>query len=275
MDADQIRRTIMRIAHEIVERNKGVKSLILVGIRNRGVPLAERIAEAINRFEGIMVPVGALDITMYRDDLQTIGHNPVVGMTEITDDITDRIVVLVDDVLFTGRTVRAALDELIDFGRPRAIQLAVLVDRGHREFPIRADFVGKNVPTSNKETVEVLFNETDGEEVVVLSDVVIEPEGSEEEIEGLMLEPEGKRGRKAAKAKRKTKTKREKKVRKKAKRKTKRKEKAKEKAKRKGVGGTKKAVPKRKKAAPKRKAKAKGARASRKTARKAPGKGGR
>jgi pyrimidine operon attenuation protein/uracil phosphoribosyltransferase len=280
MDADQIRRTIMRIAHEIVERNKGVRSLILVGIRNRGVPLAERIAEAINRFEGITVPVGALDITMYRDDLQTIGHNPVVGMTEISDDITDRIVVLVDDVLFTGRTVRAALDELIDFGRPRAIQLAVLVDRGHREFPIRADFVGKNVPTSNKETVEVLFNETDGEEVVVLSDVVIEPEGSDEEIEDLQFGPEDKTGRKASKVKRKTakakeKTKREKKIREKAKRKTKRKEKAKEKEKRKGGGGTKKAAPKRKKAAPKRKAKAKGGRASRKTARKTPGKGGR
>jgi pyrimidine operon attenuation protein/uracil phosphoribosyltransferase len=280
MDADQIRRTIMRIAHEIVERNKGVRSLILVGIRNRGVPLAERIAEAINRFEGITVPVGALDITMYRDDLQTIGHNPVVGMTEISDDITDRIVVLVDDVLFTGRTVRAALDELIDFGRPRAIQLAVLVDRGHREFPIRADFVGKNVPTSNKETVEVLFNETDGEEVVVLSDVVIEPEGSDEEIEDLQFGPEDKTGRKASKVKRKTakakeKTKREKKIREKAKRKTKIKETAKEKEKRKGGGGTKKAAPKRKKAAPKRKAKAKGGRASRKTARKTPGKGGR
>ena len=257
MDADQIRRTIMRIAHEIVERNKGVKGLILVGIRNRGVPLAERIAEAINRFEGITVPVGALDITMYRDDLQTIGHNPVVGRTEITDDINDRIVVLVDDVLFTGRTVRAALDELIDFGRPQAIQLAVLVDRGHREFPIRADFVGKNVPTSNKETVEVLLNETDGEEVVVLSDVVIEPESFEEEIEGPPSRSEGAKGRKTLKTKRKTA---------KAKRKPKRKEKAK--TKRKGYGGAKKA-------APKKKAKVKGGRTPKKGARKASGKGGR
>ena len=271
MDADQIRRTIMRIAHEIVERNKGVKGLILVGIRNRGVPLAERIAEAINRFEGITVPVGALDITMYRDDLQTIGHNPVVGMTEITDDITDRTVVLVDDVLFTGRTVRAALDELIDFGRPRAIQLAVLVDRGHREFPIRADFVGKNVPTSNRETVEVLFNETDGEEVVVLSDVVMEPDGPDDEIDDLPFVPEEKAGRKPAKTKRKVaskkrETKREKKIQKKTKRKTKKKEKTREKVKRKGCTG-------KKKAAPKKKARAK--RAPRKTARKVSGKGGR
>jgi pyrimidine operon attenuation protein/uracil phosphoribosyltransferase len=266
MDADQIRRTIMRIAHEIVERNKGVKSLILVGIRNRGVPLAERIAEAINRFEGITIPVGALDITMYRDDLQTIGHNPVVGITEINEDINERIVVLVDDVLFTGRTVRAALDELIDFGRPRAIQLAVLVDRGHREFPIRADFVGKNVPTSNKETVEVLLNETDGEEVVVLSDVVMEPEGADEPIEDEPFLPDAKPGRKAKRAKRAGReTKREKRAQKKVKRKTKRKEKTKEKAKRRGCSGAKKAA--RKKTKTKRK--------STKTARKAAGKGGR
>lgn len=271
MDADQIRRTIMRIAHEIVERNKGVRGLILVGIRNRGVPLAERIAEAINRFEGITVPVGALDITMYRDDLQTIGHNPVVGTTEITDDINERIVVLVDDVLFTGRTVRAALDELIDFGRPRAIQLAVLVDRGHREFPIRADFVGKNVPTSNKETVEVLLNETDGEEVVVLSDVVVEPNGLDEEFEDQPFVPEGTVGGKAKKPKRKAarvkrEKKREKRAKKKVKLKTKRKEKTKEKAKRKGCGGAKKATGKKK---------TKAKRTSKKAARRAPGKGGR
>ena len=259
MDEDQIRRTIMRIAHEIVERNKGVKGLILVGIRNRGVPLAERIAEAIDRFEGITVPVGALDITMYRDDLQTIGHNPVIGRTEITDDITDRTVVLVDDVLFTGRTVRAALDELIDFGRPRAIQLAVLVDRGHREFPIRADFVGKNVPTSNKETVEVLLNDTDGEEVVVLSDVVMEPDDPGEGAGDEPLGTEEDEGREHQ-------TKKVKKAAEKAKRKTKRREKAKEKKKRKSCGGAKRA-------AKKKKAKSKGA--ARKGARKKPGKGGR
>ncbi len=176
MDSVQIRRTIMRIAHEIVERNKEVKELILVGIRKRGVPIAERIAHFIEDFEQVSVPVGALDITLYRDDLQMVDQYPVVGKTEINEDINDRIVILVDDVLFTGRTVRAALDELIDFGRPRAIQLAVLVDRGHREFPIRADFVGKNVPTSSRETVEVLLRETDGEEAVVLGDILEEKE---------------------------------------------------------------------------------------------------
>jgi len=174
MDEKQITRTVQRIAHEIVERNKGVEKLILVGIRKRGVPLAERIAEAIARFERVEVPVGALDITLYRDDLQMLALNPIVGKTEINEDVTDKIVVLVDDVLFTGRTVRAALDELIDFGRPCAIQLAVLVDRGHREFPIRADFVGKNVPTASHETVEVLLRETDGEDKVFLSELVEE-----------------------------------------------------------------------------------------------------
>ena len=177
MDTSQLRRTVTRIAHEIVERNRGTGDIILVGIRKRGVPLAERIAKAIEDFEGSSVPVGALDITLYRDDLQMISTNPLVGKTEINEDISDRVVILVDDVLFTGRTVRAALDELTDFGRPKAIQLAVLIDRGHREYPIRADFVGKNVPTSSNETVVVLLSETDGEELVVLCDVV---EGKEE-----------------------------------------------------------------------------------------------
>lgn len=171
MDKLQLRRTIVRIAHEIVERNKEVGTIILVGIRERGIPLAERIAQTIDVFEGVSIPVGALDITLYRDDLQMVSQHPVVGKTEINEDITDRVVVLVDDVLFTGRTVRAALDELIDFGRPRAIQLAVLIDRGHREFPIRADFVGKNVPTSSTETIEVFLEETDGRDQVVLCDV--------------------------------------------------------------------------------------------------------
>ncbi len=172
MDATQIRRTLMRIAHEIVENNRGVEDLILVGIRKRGVPLAERIARFIYEFEGIEVPVGALDITLYRDDVQMIASNPVVGQTDIRVDINEKVIVLVDDVLFTGRTVRAALDELIDYGRPKVIRLAVLVDRGHREFPIRADSVGKNVPTSNQETVRVLLKETDGEERVILGEVV-------------------------------------------------------------------------------------------------------
>jgi pyrimidine operon attenuation protein/uracil phosphoribosyltransferase len=183
MDSVQLHRTITRIAHEIVERNKCVEELILVGIRKRGVPLAERIAEAISQFENVEIPVGALDITLYRDDLQMISRNPVVGKTEIKVDINGRTVVLVDDVLFTGRTVRAALDELIDFGRPKAIQLAVLIDRGHREFPIRADFVGKNVPTANRETIDVLLEETDGEDQVVLSDVIGgEPEQAVPEV---------------------------------------------------------------------------------------------
>ena len=172
MDSAQLRRTIMRIAHEIVEKNRGVEGLILVGIRKRGLPLAERIASAIERIEGTKIPVGVLDITLYRDDVQMIASMPVVGKTEIGSDITDRTIVLVDDVLFTGRTVRAALDELTDFGRPKSIQLAVLIDRGHREYPIRADFVGKNVPTSAMETVKVLLNETDDEEKVVLSDII-------------------------------------------------------------------------------------------------------
>jgi pyrimidine operon attenuation protein/uracil phosphoribosyltransferase len=180
MDKKQLRRTVTRIAHEIVERNRGVEEIILVGIRKRGVPLAERIARAIEKFEGVSVPVGALDITLYRDDIQMISPNPVVGKTEINEDINDRVIVLVDDVLFTGRTVRAALDELVDFGRPQAIQLAVLIDRGHREYPIRADFVGKNVPTSSNETVVVLLEETDGEETVILCDVV---EGDDEAAE--------------------------------------------------------------------------------------------
>jgi pyrimidine operon attenuation protein/uracil phosphoribosyltransferase len=198
LDTNQLRRTVTRIAHEIIERNKGTADLILVGIRNRGVPLAERIARAIERFEGSSVPVGALDITLYRDDIQMISPNPVVGKTEINEDISDRVVILIDDVLFTGRTVRAALDELTDFGRPRAIQLAVLIDRGHREYPIRADFVGKNVPTSANETVVVLLKETDGEEQVILCDVV---EGEDEGAEGCVPDESPKGGGKAEPAK--------------------------------------------------------------------------
>ncbi len=175
MDRAQIRRTIVRIAHEIIERNRGVENLILVGVRKRGVPLAERIAREIELFEGVRVPVGVIDITLYRDDLQMAAQMPIVGETNIKEDITGRVIVLVDDVLYTGRTIRAALDELIDFGRPGAIQLAVLVDRGHRELPIRADFVGKNVPTAKGETVEVLLEETDGREEVVLGEIMEEP----------------------------------------------------------------------------------------------------
>jgi pyrimidine operon attenuation protein / uracil phosphoribosyltransferase len=170
MDRDQIRRAVKRIAHEIVERNGGVEGIVVVGIRRRGVPLAERIADYVEQIEGTRLPVGALDITLYRDDFQRITRQPHVGKTDIKEDITDKVIVLVDDVLFTGRTIRAALDELIDFGRPKKIQLAVLVDRGHREFPIKADYVGKNVPTSETELVEVHLAEIDGEDEVLLAE---------------------------------------------------------------------------------------------------------
>jgi pyrimidine operon attenuation protein/uracil phosphoribosyltransferase len=162
VDANGIRRMLTRIAHEIVERNKGTDGLVLVGIRRRGVPLAHRVREMIREFEDALVPLGSLDITLYRDDLQTIAQHPVVRTTDIPVDIADKTVVLVDDVLFTGRTVRAALDALMDLGRPEAIQLAVLIDRGHRELPIRADFVGKNVPTSKREIIAVNLTEEDG-----------------------------------------------------------------------------------------------------------------
>lgn len=199
MDGLQIRRTIMRIAHEIIERNKGVENIILVGIQKRGVPLAERISRMIESIEGVKVPVGVIDITLYRDDLQMISQVPIVGATAINVDIHDRTVILVDDVLFTGRTVRAALDELIDFGRPGAIQLAVLIDRGHREFPIRADFVGKNVPTSQNETVLVLLKEIDGEEQVVLGEVVEEEPVASVEQKGGEMPAKAKAKKKVAK----------------------------------------------------------------------------
>ena len=171
IDAEGLRRIITRIAHEIVERNKGVADLVLVGVQRRGVPLADRIAERIKEFESAVVPRGSLDITLYRDDLSQVGPQPVVGGTELPVEITGTVVVLVDDVLYTGRTVRAALDALMDLGRPRAIQLAVIVDRGHRELPVRADFVGKNVPTSKKEIIGVRVREVDEEDCVVIKEL--------------------------------------------------------------------------------------------------------
>lgn len=170
MDKDAIRRALTRISHEIVERNKGTAGIVLVGIRSRGIPLAERIAAAIEKIEGTRPAIGVLDITLYRDDLSTLAYQPVVRETEIPVDITGKTIVLVDDVLYTGRTIRAALDALIDMGRPKSIQLAVLIDRGHRELPIRADFVGKNVPTSSKEEIRVMLEEHDAEERVVLAE---------------------------------------------------------------------------------------------------------
>jgi pyrimidine operon attenuation protein/uracil phosphoribosyltransferase len=174
MDADGVRRVITRIAHEIVERNKGVENIMLVGIRTRGVPLAERVADEIEKIEKVRPPVGVLDITLYRDDLSTMDYQPIVRPTEMPVDIGGRTIILVDDVLFTGRTIRSALDALIDMGRPRSIQLAVLVDRGHRELPIRADYVGKNVPTAARETVNVLLSDVDGDEKVVLGEFLEE-----------------------------------------------------------------------------------------------------
>ncbi len=172
MDAEGIRRALTRMAHEIIERNKGVENLALIGIRRRGVPLAARLAALILEIEGREVPVGSLDITLYRDDLTQLSYQPLVYRTEVDFPVTGKRVVLVDDVIYTGRTVRAALDALMDLGRPAVIQLAVLVDRGHRELPIRADFVGKNVPTSRKEVIEVHIREIDGDERVVISERV-------------------------------------------------------------------------------------------------------
>jgi len=170
MDGEAMRRSLVRISHEIVEKNKGVENIVLVGIRTRGVPIAERLADAIEKIEGTRPPVGVLDITLYRDDLSTLAYQPVVRTTELPVDISGKIVVLVDDVLYTGRTIRAALDAVIDMGRPTTIQLAVLIDRGHRELPIRADFVGKNVPTSSHEVVSVQLDTIDGEEKVVIKE---------------------------------------------------------------------------------------------------------
>ncbi len=174
LDRKQIRRVVRRMAGEIVEANGGIADLMLVGVRTRGVPLAERLAQEIQAMEGGEVPLGLLDITLYRDDLSTIAPQPVVKESRFPRSIDDRVIVLCDDVLFTGRTVRAALDALIDYGRPRAVRLAVLVDRGHRELPIQADYVGALVPTASDEHVEVRFTETDGADDVRLLERVEE-----------------------------------------------------------------------------------------------------
>ena len=168
MDADRMGRTLARIAHEIVERNRGIEELALVGIRTRGVPIARRLSHAIGEINGHVVPTGILDITLYRDDLMrhAVGAQPVVGRTDIPFSIDDKRILLVDDVLYTGRTIRAALDALIDFGRPKVIQLVVLIDRGHRELPIKADYVGKNLPTSLSQSVQVHLTEIDGRDEV-------------------------------------------------------------------------------------------------------------
>jgi len=174
LDGPGISRALTRIAHEVLERNKGTDGVVLVGLRSRGIELARRLSRNIKEIEGVEVPVGALDVTLYRDDLGKVGVQPVVRKTEIPFTVDQKKVVLVDDVLYTGRTIRAAMDSLMDLGRPRLIQLAVLVDRGHRELPVRADYVGKNVPTSQQEQVQVLLEEEDGVDRVV----ILEPEPS-------------------------------------------------------------------------------------------------
>jgi pyrimidine operon attenuation protein/uracil phosphoribosyltransferase len=170
MDAERVSRTLTRIAHEIIERNRGVSEIALVGVRTRGVPLAKRLGASLRDITGQEVPCGALDITLYRDDLMrhAVGPQPIVRSTDIPFSIDNRDIILVDDVLYTGRTIRAALDALIDFGRPRTIQLVVMVDRGHRELPIKADYVGKNVPTSRRESVHVKLQEIDGADEVAI-----------------------------------------------------------------------------------------------------------
>ena len=170
MDSEQMSRALTRISHEIIEKNKGIKDIILVGIRRRGVPLAERIAAKIQQIEGKRPDQGSLDITFYRDDSTLIKETPTVHSTDIKPDISGRTVIIIDDVLYTGRTTRAALDALMDLGRPQKIMLAVLIDRGHRELPIRADFVGKNLPTSKNEIIKVRVTEIDGEDSVLIYD---------------------------------------------------------------------------------------------------------
>jgi len=170
MDEDKIRRSLTRIAHEIIEKNKGTEDLVLIGIRSRGVPIAQRLNEIIEQIEGRRVPEGIIDITLYRDDLSSLAEKPVLNKTEVSFDLKGKNVVLVDDVLYTGRTVRAALDAMADMGRAKIVQLAVLIDRGHKELPIKADYIGKNVPTSTDEVIAVLLKETDGIDEVLIKE---------------------------------------------------------------------------------------------------------
>ncbi len=171
MTADDVRRAVIRISHEVVEKHGGTDRLAIVGVQRRGVPLARRVAVAIEEHEGVRLPLGALDITFYRDDLSMVAHQPIVKGTDLPFDVNGLTIVIVDDVLYTGRTARAAMDALMDFGRPAAVRLAVLVDRGHRELPIRADHVGKNVPTSRDEVIHVHVSEFDGADDVVIDRV--------------------------------------------------------------------------------------------------------
>jgi pyrimidine operon attenuation protein/uracil phosphoribosyltransferase len=168
MSPVDMERALVRIAHEIVERNNGAEHIVLVGMQTRGVPLAKRLASTIKKLEDINIPVGSLDISLYRDDLSSLELKPVLHRTDVPTDITDKHVILIDDVFYTGRSIRAAMDAIMDLGRPETIQLAVLIDRGHRELPIRADYVGKNIPTSNYEEIKVQVTEVDGEDKVTI-----------------------------------------------------------------------------------------------------------
>jgi pyrimidine operon attenuation protein/uracil phosphoribosyltransferase len=179
MTKEDIRRTLARIAHEIIERNKTIEQVMLIGMHTRGVPLAKRLAASIEGFAKVQIPVGALDISLYRDDLSSLNPQPRVKKNDIPADIDGKAIVLVDDVLFTGRSTRAAMDALIDLGRPKSIQLAVLVDRGHREMPIRADYVGKNIPSARHEEIQVKLEETDGIDEVAIAKVEDNLPGSE------------------------------------------------------------------------------------------------
>jgi pyrimidine operon attenuation protein/uracil phosphoribosyltransferase len=180
MTAEDIRRTLARISHEIIERNKSVDDIVIIGLHTRGVPLAHRLAASIEKYERVRPPVGALDFTRYRDDLDGLTDQPIVRGTDIPWDIAGRPVILVDDVLFTGRSIRAAMDALVDLGRPRGIQLAVLIDRGHREMPIRADYVGKNLPSARHEDIQVRLTEVDGIDEVAI--ITPPPDGSPEKV---------------------------------------------------------------------------------------------
>ena len=186
MTPDYIKRTLVRIAHEIVEQNKLTEHLMLIGIHTRGVPLAMRLAANIEGFRELRIPVGAIDISFYRDDSSSLNQKPVVRRTEIPTNIDDKFVVLVDDVLYTGRSTRAAMDAIIDIGRPQSIQLAVLIDRGHREMPIRADYVGKNIPSSRDERIKVKLKEIDGiDEVAIINLAARRPIGEDLEDDKL------------------------------------------------------------------------------------------
>ncbi|MFA5271054.1 MAG: bifunctional pyr operon transcriptional regulator/uracil phosphoribosyltransferase PyrR [Candidatus Omnitrophota bacterium] len=179
LNAEEIKRTLQRLTHQILENNDAGDEIVLIGIQTRGIHLAKRIQTIIKETERKDVPLGILDITLYRDDLTVVGTKPMVKETQIDFDLNDKVVILVDDVLFTGRTIRAALDEIMDFGRPKCVKLLVLIDRGHRELPIRADFVGKNIPTSKNETVLVHLEEIDGKEEVVIGEKILDTNGHE------------------------------------------------------------------------------------------------